>query len=54
MANLQATVRADATPDANLFEVCTKLNESVRGNVAPGQFITFFRDTERGKALAGI
>ena len=42
MANLQAAFRAYATPRATPAEVCTKLNEFVCGNVAPGKFITFF------------
>ena len=42
MANLQAAFRAYATPKATLAEVCTRLNEFVCGNVAPGKFITFF------------
>lgn len=42
MANLQAAFRAFATPAAKPSEVCSKLNEFVCGNVAPGKFITFF------------
>lgn len=42
MANLQAAFRAFATPEASPAAVCTKLNEFVSGNVAPGKFITFF------------
>lgn len=42
MANLQAAFRAYATPEAKPSEVCSKLNEFVCGNVAPGKFITFF------------
>ena len=42
MANLQAAFRAYATRDAKPSEVCSKLNEFVCGNVAPGKFITFF------------
>ncbi len=42
MANLQAAFRAYATPDAKPSQVCSKLNEFVCGNVAPGKFITFF------------
>jgi sigma-B regulation protein RsbU (phosphoserine phosphatase) len=42
MANLQAAFRAFATPEAKPSAVCSKLNEFVCGNVAPGKFITFF------------
>lgn len=42
MANLQATFRAYATPEATPAEVCTKLNSFICANVATGKFITFF------------
>lgn len=42
MANLQAAFRAFAVVGASPSTVCSKLNEFVCGNVAPGKFITFF------------
>ncbi len=42
MANLQASFRAFATPEASPAVVCAKLNAFVCGNVAIGKFITFF------------
>lgn len=42
MANLQAAFRAFATPEATPAGVCSRLNEFLCGNVAPGKFITFF------------
>jgi len=42
MANLQASFRAFATPEASPAVVCAKLNAFVCGNVATGKFITFF------------
>lgn len=42
MANLQAAFRAFAVADASPSAVCSRLNEFVCGNVAPGKFITFF------------
>lgn len=42
MANLQAAVRAFASPAAEPSEVCARLNEVILGNVATGKFITLF------------
>jgi phosphoserine phosphatase RsbU/P len=42
MANLQAAFRAFAVAEASPSVVCSKLNEFICGNVAPGKFITFF------------
>lgn len=42
MANLQASFRAFATPDASPELVCTKLNKFLCANIAPGKFVTFF------------
>lgn len=51
MANLQAAVRAFASPGAEPAEVCSRLNEVILGNVATGKFITLFYavlDTRQG------
>lgn len=42
MANLQASFRAFATPDASPQAVCTKLNKFLSANLASGNFVTFF------------
>jgi phosphoserine phosphatase RsbU/P len=42
MANLQASFRAFATPDASPELVCTKLNRFLCANTAAGKFVTFF------------
>jgi sigma-B regulation protein RsbU (phosphoserine phosphatase) len=42
MANLQASFRAFATPEASPQMVCTKLNKFLCANVASGKFVTFF------------
>jgi sigma-B regulation protein RsbU (phosphoserine phosphatase) len=42
MANLQASFRAFATPDASPASVCSKLNTFLCSNVAAGKFVTFF------------
>jgi len=42
MANLQASFRAFATPDATPQVVCTKLNKFLCANIAAGKFVTFF------------
>ena len=42
MANLQASFRAFATPDATPQVVCTKLNKFLCANIASGKFVTFF------------
>jgi sigma-B regulation protein RsbU (phosphoserine phosphatase) len=42
MANLQASFRAFATPDASPQLVCTRLNQFLCANTAPGKFVTFF------------
>jgi sigma-B regulation protein RsbU (phosphoserine phosphatase) len=42
MANLQASFRAFATPDATPQAVCTKLNKFLCANIASGKFVTFF------------
>jgi phosphoserine phosphatase RsbU/P len=42
MANLQASFRAFATPDASPQAVCAKLNKFLSANLASGKFVTFF------------
>jgi len=42
MANLQASFRAFATPEASPAWVCAKLNAFLCNNVASGKFISFF------------
>lgn len=42
MANLQASFRAFATPEASPAAVCAKLNAFLCANVAAGKFVTFF------------
>lgn len=42
MANLQASFRALAKPDATPAEVCASLNSFLCANTAPGKFVTFF------------
>lgn len=42
MANLQASFRAFATPEASPQTVCTKLNKFLCANTASGKFVTFF------------
>jgi sigma-B regulation protein RsbU (phosphoserine phosphatase) len=42
MANLQASFRAFASPDATPQVVCTKLNKFLCANIAAGKFVTFF------------
>ena len=42
MANLQASFRAFATPEASPQTVCTKLNKFLCANIASGKFVTFF------------
>jgi len=42
MANLQASFRAFATPEATPQVVCTKLNTFLCANIASGKFVTFF------------
>jgi phosphoserine phosphatase RsbU/P len=42
MANLQASFRAFATPDASPQAVCTRLNKFLSANLASGKFVTFF------------
>ena len=42
MANLQASFRAFATPDAAPAVVCTKLNDFLCGNTGSDKFISFF------------
>src|SRR5580700_12130143 len=42
MANLQASFRAFATPEASPQVVCTKLNKFLCANIASGKFVTFF------------
>ncbi|HEV1993519.1 MAG TPA: SpoIIE family protein phosphatase [Candidatus Acidoferrum sp.] len=54
MSNLQATVRAFATPDRAPRELCEKVNGILCKNQVPGRFITFFYGVldARGKSLA--
>ncbi len=50
MSNLQAIVRSFVTSGISPAELCSKANEVIAGNIAPGKFITFFCaviDTER-------
>jgi phosphoserine phosphatase RsbU/P len=42
MSNVQATVRALATPFTQPAELAARLNHSVRGNTTQGKFVTFF------------
>jgi sigma-B regulation protein RsbU (phosphoserine phosphatase) len=42
MANLQASFRAFAIPEASPQVVCTKLNKFLCANTAAGKFVTFF------------
>ena len=42
MANLQATVKAYATPDIPADALCDKVNRAVAKTIKPGRFITFF------------
>ena len=42
MANLQASFRAFATPEAPAHLVCSKLNKFLCANIASGKFVTFF------------
>ena len=51
MSNLQAAVRAFATPDAQPHEVCSSVNRLLCRNIASGKFVTFCYavvDLERG------
>lgn len=51
MSNLQAAVRAFATPDADPHEVCRSVNRLLCRNIASGKFVTFCYcvvDLERG------
>jgi sigma-B regulation protein RsbU (phosphoserine phosphatase) len=41
MSNLQAAVRAFATPHAEPHDVCTSVNRLLCRNIAPGKFVTF-------------
>jgi sigma-B regulation protein RsbU (phosphoserine phosphatase) len=41
MSNLQAAVRAFATPAASPHEVCANVNRLLCRNVSPGKFVTF-------------
>jgi len=42
MSNLQAIVRAFAPGGPSPVELCTKANQLIAANVAPGKYITFF------------
>jgi len=42
MSNVQATVRALATPSIQPRELAAKLNQSILGNTTRGKFVTFF------------
>jgi serine phosphatase RsbU (regulator of sigma subunit) len=42
MSNLQAIVRAFAPTGLAPEEICSKANQLISGNVAPGKYITFF------------
>ena len=54
MSNLQATVRAFATPDRSPRELCEKVNGILCKNPVAGRFITFFYGVldARAKSLA--
>ena len=54
MSNLQATVRAFATPDRSPRELCEKVNAILCKNQVAGRFITFFYGVldARAKSLA--
>ena len=52
MSNLQAAVRAFATPDAEPNEVCSSVNRLLCRNIASGKFVTFCYaviDLEKGQ-----
>jgi sigma-B regulation protein RsbU (phosphoserine phosphatase) len=52
MSNLQAAVRAFATPSAEPHEVCSSVNRLLCRNIASGKFVTFCYaviDLERGQ-----
>jgi sigma-B regulation protein RsbU (phosphoserine phosphatase) len=42
MSNLQATVKAFATPETSPADLCGEINRVISGHVAKGKFITFF------------
>jgi phosphoserine phosphatase RsbU/P len=42
MANLQASVKALATADLSPAQLCSRLNNVLCDNIAPGRFVTFF------------
>lgn len=52
MSNLQAAVRAFATPTAEPHDLCTSVNRLLCRNISPGKFVTFCYavvDTEAGR-----
>ncbi len=42
MSNVQAAVKAVASPDMSPSEVCSRVNRVLAGNLAAGNFVTFF------------
>lgn len=42
MANLQATVKALASPDVTPAALCTRVNQTMAANLRRGRFVTFF------------
>lgn len=42
MANLQATVKALASPDVSPAALCTRVNQTMAANLRRGRFVTFF------------
>ena len=56
MSNLQAAVRAFATPQAEPHDVCTSVNRLLCRNIAAGKFVTFCYavvDSETGALVYG-
>jgi sigma-B regulation protein RsbU (phosphoserine phosphatase) len=52
MSNLQAALRAFATPSAEPHDLCTSVNRLLCRNISPGKFVTFCSavvDTEAGR-----
>ena len=52
MSNVQAAVKAVASPDMSPSEVCSRVNRVLAGNLAAGNFVTFFYsiiDSRKGR-----
>jgi len=53
MSNLQAAVRAYATPETSPFDLCERVNRILNANCEVGKYVTFYYlllDSERGTA----